>query len=163
MPRGVGTPPNALVPAGTGGMGGPSARTGAVLVAVPHSDRLLLFGGCDARQQYGDLFEYRLPSRSGSGRESARHKAAAGEESSRRGSEESSRRGSESSRRAHRDDASSPRTGGGWAMLDVAGVPPAKRSNHSMLPSPDGQRVLIFGGFDGQGFLGDTMVAVLDR
>ena len=49
----------------------------------------------------------------------------------------------------------------GWSLVEVAGVPPPKRSNHAMLPHGEG-RVLIFGGFDGQGFLGDLSAAVLD-
>ena len=76
----------------------------------------------------------------------------------------STRKGGESSRRSHREGGnSSPRVGGGaWAPLDVAGVPPAKRSNHSMLPAADG-RLVIFGGFDGTGFLGDVTAAILDK
>jgi hypothetical protein len=43
----------------------------------------------------------------------------------------------------------------------MKGLPPARRSNHVMLP--DGaNRVLVFGGFDGSGFLGDLQAAVLD-
>ena len=44
----------------------------------------------------------------------------------------------------------------------MKGLPPARRSNHVMLA--DGvNRVLVFGGFDGGGFLGDLQAAVLDK
>eukprot|EP00964_Phaeocystis_antarctica_P029079 scaffold16383_cov59-Phaeocystis_antarctica.AAC.4 len=43
----------------------PSPRTCASLVAMP--DRLVLFGGCDARQSFNGLFEYRLRNAGGNG------------------------------------------------------------------------------------------------
>lgn len=42
----------------------PSPRTSAALVA--QAGRLLLFGGCDARGPFGELFQYRLDESSGS-------------------------------------------------------------------------------------------------
>ena len=43
----------------------PSPRTCASLVATP--ERLVLFGGCDARQSFNGLFEYRLRHAAGNG------------------------------------------------------------------------------------------------
>ena len=64
--------------------------------------------------------------------------------------------------------SSSSSTGGpasptacGWSPVAMDGVPPARRSNHVML-SHGGGRLLIFGGFDGAGFLGDLSAAVLE-
>ena len=39
----------------------PSPRTCAALAY--HQDTLILYGGCNARQQYGEMYEYRLPAR----------------------------------------------------------------------------------------------------
>ena len=77
-----------------------------------------------------------------------------------------SSRGGRSSRAAGNDagagGASSAARPTGWSLVEMSGVPPARRSNHSMMMHGEG-RVLIFGGFDGQSFLGDCVTAVLDR
>ena len=157
----------------------PSARTGSVLVAQPSQDRLLLFGGCDASQQYAELYEYQLPDRRhasshGSHAHSERRHRSNGKSSSHRGEEETGR--GESTRRSgsqNRGGGSSERKGaavgeagkptrGGWRTLEMSGVPPARRSNHVMLTDESG-RVLVYGGFDGSGFLGDLQAAVFDE
>jgi len=41
------------------------------------------------------------------------------------------------------------RTGGGWAPLSVAGAAPAARYDHSAIYDPEGDRVFVAGGYDG--------------
>ena len=157
------------------GFGGPSARTGAVLVAQPQMDRLLLFGGCDAKQPFGDLFEYKLPHHRSSS--SSRGDSARGDGTDRKSSrshrhhkdkeeKEEKKEGGEEpqpSERAHSSRGSSTNLKGfGWSKVEMSGLPPPKRSNHVMLPGGGGKTVLVFGGFDGNGFLGDLTQAVLE-
>ena len=156
------SPTAALAPAGFVG-GAPCARTGAVLLAQPHSDRLLLFGGCDAHQQFSDLFEYRLAHRHhhSDRRGGSRHRRNNTEDDDAPSSSRSSRRdGGSSHREATGGSGVSPRPVG-WSRVEMSGVPPPRRSNHMMVHHEG--RALIFGGFDGQGFLGDLSAAVLDK
>jgi hypothetical protein len=142
----------------------PCARTGAALVAQPRHDRLLLFGGCDAAQQHNDLYEFVLPSRDGgSGGERGAPSERRPSSSRTRQHGHDGRSGGGSSRGAQGEASEKARgpNGGGWAPVEMAGVPPPPRSNHALVAHPDG-RVLVFGGFDGHAFLGDLTAAVLD-
>ena len=67
------------------------------------------------------------------------------------------------SERVHSSRGSSTNLKGfGWSKVEMSGLPPPKRSNHVMLPGGGGKTVLVFGGFDGNGFLGDLTQAVLE-
>jgi hypothetical protein len=134
----------------TAGKYAPSPRTGAVLVAQPQRDRLLLFGGCDGKRQFAELAEYRLPARHRGEKDSHRRESHRGGESHRH-----------SHRHSHRSEGGRDKANAGWSVVEMSGVPPTKRSNHAMASHGTG-RVLIFGGFDGNGFLGDLSAAVID-
>ena len=50
--------------------------------------------------------------------------------------------------------------GGEWRQLDMAGPTPAARSNHCAVAHEG--KLMLFGGFDGAGFLADLHAAVLE-
>jgi len=104
----------------------PSPRTCAALVALP--ERLLLFGGCDARQPFATLHEYRPRPATARGRDLFGPGAGGV-------------------------------VGGGWAPLELAGAPPPPRSSHAMVAV--GERLFVFGGFDGAAFLADAHCALV--
>ena len=131
----------------------PSSRAGAAA-----SSRR---GGDEANEEPAD--STRASSRgSASRRESSHSESSRGSERGQRSGRSTGRR-SDSSRSSELGDELERRGAPpvGWSLLEMAGVPPPARSNHTML-SHGPERLIIFGGFDGTGFLGDLCAAVLD-
>ena len=174
----------------------PSARTCASLAF--HRDRLVLYGGCNSRNQYGEIYEYALPTRGARGRGGLRdgerdaltgrrngerggerngerqHRGRergrergeerSGERSDERNGEKNGEKNGEDGSGTERSERSGRRReeerGGSWLLLDVVGPPPPPRSN--CVTVSYGDKLIIFGGFDGAGFLQDMHSAVLE-
>jgi len=126
----------------------PRARTCACLVPIPSQNRLILYGGCDAKAQYGELYEYRLPPRS--------RRGGGGEESP-PATERSAIIGQTGGGTTERRRADGAR---GWRCIEMVGAPPPARSNHCAVAQ--GGKLVVFGGFDGKGFLSDLHTGLLE-